>query len=496
MNAGLDSLWFVGTLAAFAVLLAAALRLPVPPNGSGRVLLRAALVIGVLGAAVLANVALFKHDAHFDLTREKSFTPAPESQQIVRALDQDVELIYFYQKQSPAGRAAKTMVEVMGKLNPRLHVQTIDPDQNPALASSFGVRMYNAALLVSNGQRIEVISTDDREIALGIVRLLRQDRRPVCFVTGHGEYDIDNFEFHTHFEGQNSHSHDAGGLAVVQMEQHGAGRLRRALEKLGYGVRAVSLATLGAVPEDCAVLIQANPRTRPGPPEVEAIAGYLMRGGNLLMMIEPDYPVDGPLASLLARAGVGVEDGVIVDPISHYYTDEQMIAVTAYAKHPATIGLALSFFPGARPLKPLPAPGVRTMPLFSSSAASRVISHRLDQRLGAAPSTQGARALAIVSEGRLDGRTDAKPFRLIVIGDADFASNSFYPYLANADLVLGVVAWLRGEERGPAMKPPVEVLPTVVLTNSQTQGIFIVTVLVLPGLLALLGAIVWWRRRY
>jgi len=45
------------------------------------------------------------------------------------------------------------------------------------------------------------------------------------------------------------------------------------------------------------------------------------------------------------------------------------------------------------------------------------------------------------------------------------------------------------------MKPPVEVLPTVVLTYKQTQGIFIAMVLVVPGLVIGAGGVVWWRRR-
>jgi hypothetical protein len=45
------------------------------------------------------------------------------------------------------------------------------------------------------------------------------------------------------------------------------------------------------------------------------------------------------------------------------------------------------------------------------------------------------------------------------------------------------------------LKPPVEVLPQVTLTNHQVRGIFIATVIVLPGMVALTGAAVWWRRR-
>jgi hypothetical protein len=67
--------------------------------------------------------------------------------------------------------------------------------------------------------------------------------------------------------------------------------------------------------------------------------------------------------------------------------------------------------------------------------------------------------------------------------------------LANADTVLATLSWLIREERAPAMKPPVEVLPTVTLTNTQMRGIFVVTVLIMPGLLALAGGVVWFARR-
>ena len=46
------------------------------------------------------------------------------------------------------------------------------------------------------------------------------------------------------------------------------------------------------------------------------------------------------------------------------------------------------------------------------------------------------------------------------------------------------------------MKPPVEVLPTVVMTNAQMQLIFVLCVLLLPGLCAAIGLGVWWRRRH
>jgi len=82
-----------------------------------------------------------------------------------------------------------------------------------------------------------------------------------------------------------------------------------------------------------------------------------------------------------------------------------------------------------------------------------------------------------------------------VFGDADFASNSFFPYLSNADMTLGGIAWLIREERAPSLKPPVEILPRVALTGGEMRWIFITTVLLFPGAVALAGGLVWWRRR-
>jgi ABC-type uncharacterized transport system involved in gliding motility auxiliary subunit len=227
-----------------------------------------------------------------------------------------------------------------------------------------------------------------------------------------------------------------------------------------------------------------------GPPEIAALTRHLEDGGAMLWLLEPDFDVDADLAALFARAGIEVKPGIIVDKTKHYYTDEQMVAVTQYANHPALQALGLSFFPGARPLAPRAAEGVRTTVLFATSADADVIARRGN---AGQPLAHGTQALAIASEGKTAG---GKPFRMAVVGDADFASNSFFPYLANADLVLGLVAWTKGEARGPAMKPPVEVLPTVVLTNEQMRAIFFATVLLLPGAIAALGAWVWWRRRW
>jgi hypothetical protein len=484
-------------LVALLFLFAAGLRFPTAWAGWRRWCAQGGVMLGAAALTLLANIALYRHDVHFDVTHERAFTPSPEAQRVVQGLTADVDLLYFYQRQHPAGRLAKRMVEIMARASPRLHVRTVDLDQYPGLANKYGVHLYNVAVLESSGRRLQVVSTDDRDIALGILRVTRATVKVICFVVGHGEYDIDNMEYHTHFEGTHAHSHGAEGVGVVLMEQHGLGRLRRALESLGLATQKVTLATTGRVPESCTALVEANPRTMYAPPESDILADYLARGGAVLFMVDLGFQVEPHLATLLAQVGIRVGAGVVVDPLDHYFTDEQMVAVTKYATHPITRGLALSFYPGVRPLEALPAPDITVTPLVTSSAESYVQPLPGVAAGDAATKLRGAQILAIASEGGWPGTPNpaAKPFRLVVIGDADFASNSFFPYMSNSELILAMLTWLVGEERAPTMKPPIEVLPRVVLTQRQVYGIFAVTVLGLPGIVVVVGGAVWWRRR-
>jgi ABC-type uncharacterized transport system involved in gliding motility auxiliary subunit len=112
----------------------------------------------------------------------------------------------------------------------------------------------------------------------------------------------------------------------------------------------------------------------------------------------------------------------------------------------------------------------------------------------AAPRTPRAHILAAAIEGTL-APPDIRPFRAIVIGDSDFASNSFFPYVANSDLVLAMVRWLARDEHATAIASRIPVPPLVLLTKAQMQGIFMVVVVLVPLSVIGLGGVVWWRRR-
>ncbi len=254
-----------------------------------------------------------------------------------------------------------------------MRLRVIDPDSEPAAARAAGLRSANTAVLEADGRRVQVETTDERQIAIGIQRLLRTDLQTVCFLEGHNELPIDNFEFHTHLESVSDHSHDDASSAVVMTSGHGIGRFRRALEAQGYEARKLTLATGPGLPPACKLLVLAGPRTTFLPAESLAITRFLEGGGALLALLDLGFAPDPELARLLDRFGLALPSQVVVDPLSHYATDAEMVAVTSYTAGAITRNLSMSFFPGVRPLiETTPAPGLVRTPLFSSSRDSYV----------------------------------------------------------------------------------------------------------------------------
>jgi hypothetical protein len=67
--------------------------------------------------------------------------------------------------------------------------------------------------------------------------------------------------------------------------------------------------------------------------------------------------------------------------------------------------------------------------------------------------------------------------------------------MSNSRLALSIVRWLSGEESNTAIDARIDVRESIELSRTQQRGVFVLLVLLLPGLIALLGGAMWWVRR-
>ena len=412
---------------------------------------------------------------------------------MLQRLERPVHIVFFH---DPMMRETVELYELIARQTPRVTVEFYDPMINPAQARMLGVNFAGTAVLESEGRRLHVNGGSEPDIANGILRVSLAATQLVCFLDGHGEPDPFSLESHDHLEGAPGHTHGLGAKSVLH-ERHGMAKARHALETMNYRVEKVLLLQRSTGLTGCAVLVAAGPKRALLAMEVEAVRAYLAGGGNALFMLDPF--VRTGLEPVVREYSVIVDDDIVIDEASHFWADVSAPAVSDYNRHQITRDLPLTFFPGVRSLSPTPqrVPGTSVVPLVNSSKNSW--GQRNPDRVAFVQGRDvaGPNTLMVVALRRpsgADGESAAPRSRIAVVGDSDFATNSFFHIMGNGTLFLNTVNYLAAQENLIGIQPRTADLPRVNLTNRQMKAVFFLSVLFVPAVLAVVGSAVWWKQ--
>jgi ABC-type uncharacterized transport system involved in gliding motility auxiliary subunit len=473
-------------------------------------------LVGLLCALAYLSV-LFP--MRVDMTEEGRYSLSEQTVGMLKALDKPVHITFFH---DPMMRETVELYQLVAKQTDKVTLELYDPMLNPAQARLRGVQFAGTAIMESEGRKLQVNGDKETDIANGILRVSMGVQQTACFLTGHREADPFSQESHDHMEGSAGHSHGMGAQYVLH-EQHGMAKARNALETMNYKVEKVSLLRSAGADAlaHCQLLIVAGPKLELLPPEVAAIRAFLAAGGNALLMLDPF--VRTGLESVLREYGIVVDDDIVIDEVSHFWADPSSPAVTEYNYHQVARDLPLTFFPGARSLSPTAqrVPGVNVIPLVNSSKQSFGETDPQRARFDKGEDLPGPTTLMAVASRRpmapddplyrsaeeaLAGsaggaatqsarNTATGRSRIAVIGDSDFATNSFFQIMGNGKLFLNTVNYLAAREDLIGLEPRIYEPPRVNLTNRQMKGTFFLAVILIPALLAVIGTAVWWRQR-
>ena len=80
--------------------------------------------------------------------------------------------------------------------------------------------------------------------------------------------------------------------------------------------------------------------------------------------------------------------------------------------------------------------------------------------------------------------------RLVLFGDSDFASNRYFDLQGNGDLILNAISWLAADEGLISIRPREAGFNPIALTDSQSEWIFWLGVILYPLAIALAGFLV------
>jgi ABC-type uncharacterized transport system involved in gliding motility auxiliary subunit len=470
--------------------------------------------IGMIGLVCLVVMLSLHFRLRFDLSSEGRYSLSPQSIEILRRLEKPVKVTFFYDQNM---RENKELLELYDDYSDKITLEFFDPTLNPGEALRRGVQFAGTTILESEGRKQIISGGEETDFTNGILRVSQGATQRVCFLTGHVEADPFSLESHDHVEGGAAGGHNHGlGAKLVVHESHGMGKARHALESINYAVDKLSLLQGNPVPRECSALIIAGPKIPLLAPEIKSVGDYLRGGGNALVMLDP-YVHSGLEPLLRQEFGVTIDDNTLVDVASHYWSDLSSPAVTEYGRHRITDKLPLTFFPGARSISPAPerVPGVTGTPLVNSSKHSYgELNPHATAEFDAKKEVPGPLTImAVVTKrhGMTDLRTatpsgdsppaaappQAEPLmsRLVVVGDSDFATNSFFHSLGNGNLFLNAMSYLTSRENLIGIEPRTYDPPRLNLTNRQMKGTFFLAIFLVPALAGLLGFVVWWRQR-
>ena len=468
---------------------------------------------GLVGIYVSIGYFSIVYPLRFDMTEAGLHSLSDQTVSMLQRLEQPVHIVFFHSHQM--GETVERY-ELMAKQTDNVTVEFHDPTLNPAQARFHGVRFPGTAVMTSEGRRSVVNGDSEADIANGILRVSQGITQLICFLDGHGEADPFSKEMHDHLEGTVDHSHGMG-VEYVLHETHGMAKARGSLETLNYKVKKVSLLQEENGMKDCEVLIVAGPKAALLAPEVDTIKSFLETGGNALFMIDPF--IETGLEPIINAFGARLDDGMVVDETNHFGIDSSAPAVTSYNYHQITREVPLTFYPGSRSLSPTnPVPGVQVTPIVNSSRRS--FSETSQDRISFEREIDlpGPRTLMLAANRRPLDEDDAQLLkdlirspeqqfrsedakavtehsRVIIVGDSDFATNSFFHVLGNGQLFLNAVSYLAAQENLIGIKPALRELPRFNLTNRQMKGTFFTALFLVPSLLFLIGTAVWWRQR-
>src|SRR5213594_917527 len=433
----------------------------------------AVMILLVLGVTGLVQALAAQHSWRYDLTENKRFSLSPQTIQLLRTLPTDVSAIGFFRSDQPGKRVAEDLFKQYARYASadRFTWRVVDPDREPALARRYGIEAYGTVVLETKTKSEKILDAEEEKLTNGLVKVTREGKRVVYVIQGHGEHELTN------------------------SDRPGFSEAKAALERTNYTVKPLTLAREGKIADDAAVVILAGPRTDLLQPEFDALDVYIGRGGKVLLMVDP-FQSEG-LRKYLAKYGFVLDNDLVVEsnPIGRLFgIGPEVPIVQQYGAHAITREMSgvSTLFPLTRSLSaaaPMPK-GVSWDSLARTSEQSWGETNREELQRGVAKpdpaDPKGPLTVAAVA-------TKDKA-RIVVYGTSNLAANQFLNLQGNRDFFLNTVSWLAEEEDQISILPRDARQTPVLLNANQAQLVFLLPVIVVPGLV-LAGSVVAVVRR-
>lgn len=360
-----------------------------------------------------------------------------------------------------------------------INLKFINPSEEPKLAQEAGVKT-DGEVVIEYNKRVEHIVPPfaEQEITNLLVRLSRTNQQAVMYLDGHGERNL------------------------LGVKNHDIGEFGKQLEAKGFKFANPDLTIAPQVPSNGAMLVIAGPQVDVSEVEAKKIKAYLEAGGNLLWLLDDDN-LRG-LKDVADYLGMQVSPGIAMDMASAQYgADARVAFASLYGEHAITKNFMLrTLFPEAHEVtaKGTDENGWKVSNLVEVAPNGWLASAKLAKdakpEFNEAKDKRGPINIGVALE-RTYGK---KGQRVVVMGNANFLSNTFITNGGNLDFGVNIINWLAGDDSLITIQPMP--LKDINVTIPDTRMGVVTAWIVfhsfqyfIPLGLMIAGFVLWWKRR-
>ncbi|MCL2096826.1 MAG: Gldg family protein [Oscillospiraceae bacterium] len=462
-----------------------------------------------VAAVFILNVVMTAYNninpMFIDMTKEQMYGITDDSRELLKDIDVPIEIAFFmpvdlYEKRVSYGKMIVNCIRTFASEYDNITIGEYDIIKTPGIRNEFvtselsqlsttsiGVRSQGKARLLSATAFFTMAQSTGRPFAFNgertltsaILQAVSMDEPLVLFTMGHSE--------------------------SVPRE------LVDLIGGNGFRMDAVDLA-IDDIPEDAKVLVICNPQkdfigADPDNPtvrsEIDKVASFLNAFGSVMYFSDPRVGSLPELDDLLKEYGMEFEHGAIIaddrnslnsniyNLSADYFEagnvgDELHASIRRQPSPPRTV------VPYAKPINILSnTAGERGVsPVLTSSSSSYRINTEGMQ------SNQGASNLLVVAQRTTYIDNNPKTSLFLVSGSYEFLGALPNASYSNSDILLNAMRIMTSKRIAVDIKFKLFDSTSLDMTIEQQNRWTLITILVLPSLVSILGIVVWLRRRH
>jgi len=473
-----------------------------------------ALAVAVIFVAV--NFLGFENYTRLDFSRSQDILLSTQTRRVIREFQKPLSIVVI---SSPTmfGPATQVLGDVRNLLNEvqysgreRVLIEYVDPTRNldrmRALQAKYKftsadnliildydgrTRFLNIAEMadfdmssLAQGEVPRLLAFRGEQVLTGaMLALLKPETQVVYFLQGHGEPSLGT------------------GSPITALIDY--------VQKQNARVDVLSLSSTDALPADAAALVIIAPKFDLEVREEALLSAWLRVHGRILVLLDPDAETPR-LRGLLAANGIIPQDDRVLRTVRLAFATGILREVTGEVQPTTEFtrrlqGMTILFSGATQSLtldqKLAEKETIQLRPLILAAEefwGERNYAPNQPAGVRYEDGQDNGQPLAIAASadrgGVEDDRIEVQTSKLIVVGTSQFAFDaSATPQ--GFDFLLSAINSLLDRSRLTGVAPKTLTHFALNLTDAQLGRIALFTMIVLPGLAALAGIAVWWKRR-